>query len=111
LRELVEAGRVGVQELPLYFLRDVIARAGDAGRLRPVAIPVRVVRRIQQRVLEAPAHSVRDRLLAALDAEVDAAATDVVAGLAPELGCLGCASLLELLVHPIHPEGNPTDAA
>src|SRR5215468_5779932 len=98
--QIVEPECVLAEDLRLHALIDGV---------RPLAVPVRIVRGLDDVVLANPAQHIRDRLFLGLAREVSAAASHVLAR-------LGLAErrvprpLLELAVHVLHEERHPAGA-
>ena len=94
----------------LVLVGEVVALAQFLHRMGPVRVPVGVVRRIQQAAVADVADGVGQGEFPALHAEVAPAAAHVFAGRARAERRLHVASLLPLLVQPVHPVRHPTGA-
>src|SRR5438046_2397181 len=84
----------------------------DLARLSPygpVAVPMRIVGRIQQRVVELPPNGVGNSLFAAFDAEEDTSAFNVLARQLGEIRRFFRPAFLHFLVKTIHHIGHPAD--
>src|SRR5882672_1075296 len=79
--QIVKAKRVLPEDLRLHARLEVFAVQELVDRVRPLAVPVRVVRGIEDMILADPAGDVRDRLLLGLAREVSAAAGYILARL------------------------------
>src|SRR5512145_3322149 len=93
----------------LSVLRKVFASAYCANRVRPVAVPMWIIRGIKQRVVQAPTNRVRNCFLAAFNAEKNATAGDILTWELGQIGSLVGAALLHLFVEPVHHVRNPAD--
>src|SRR5262249_31727470 len=105
----VEAESVLHEDLALRLVGEVAALLDQRGRLRIRHVPVRVVGGVHDAVR---AHEIQHRahhLLVGLARVVDATGGQVLAGPRPEMRRLA-GSLLELLVHALHPVGQPAAA-
>src|SRR5215510_6359142 len=107
--QIVELERVLSEDLRLHARLQVLALQELVDGVRPLAVPVRVVRGVDDVVLADPAGHVRDCLFLGLAREVGAATRHVFAR-------LGLAerrvprALLELAVHVLHEERHPACA-
>src|SRR6266481_2923871 len=107
--QIVKAKRVMPEDLRLHARLEVFAVQELVDRVRPLAVPVRVVGRIEDMILADPAGDVRDRLLLGLAREVSAAAGYILARLRLAERRIP-RPLLELAVHVLHEERHPAGA-
>src|SRR5947207_2832722 len=99
--QIVKAKRVLPEDLRLHARLEVFAVQELVDRVRPLAVPVRVVRGIEDMILADPAGDVRDRLLLGLAREVSAAAGYILARLRLAERRIP-RPLFELAVHVLH---------
>src|SRR5262245_53788311 len=107
--EIVKPKRVLPENFCLHAGLEVLALHQLVDRVGPLAVPVRVVRGVEDVVLAEPPDHVRDRLLLRLAREVRAAARHVLARLGLAERRIPRA-LLELPVHVLHEERHPARA-
>src|SRR5262249_3799956 len=107
--QIVESERVLPEDFRLHRSIEVLPLQELVHRVRPLAIPVRIVGGVEDVILAEPARHVRNRLLFGLAGEVRTAACHVFArfGLAERRIPW---TLLELAVHVLHEERHPADA-
>src|SRR6266849_3481610 len=107
--EAVEAARVVGEDLPLLRIRDVAALLDLVDRAGVAVVPVGEVGRVDDLVLAAELHGLRQQPFVRLAGEVDGSAPDVLARTLAErrrfFGALGV-----LVVHALHPVRRPTAA-